>query len=282
MIVDTLEHEQAPPEKASVECCSLDLNQASIVTDPQTAGASRCSLLGLANSSYGDLGGDETMNAKSINPAGVGLAAFALTTWLLSMINAGWYSSDAMGMVLAVALTFGGSVQTIAGLIEIPRGNTFGATAFLSYGAFWWSFALFALFLHEKVPASFAGWYLFLWGAFTFYMWIATFRSSRALQMLFFALFSTFFVLAVSEWTAIAWLHRTGGYLGMLTALIAFYLSAAEVINDAYGRGLLPVGNVRETVNSSRQDRPSEMPSSIGGRLSGSYSEALSSTQFEV
>lgn len=120
------------------------------------------------------------MNFKTPNPASLGLAGFALTTWLLSMINAGWFTSDSMGMVLAVAFTFGGTAQALAGLMEIPRGNTFGATAFLSYGAFWWSLALFVLFLHDKVPTAFIGWYLFLWGVFTLYMWVATWRSARA------------------------------------------------------------------------------------------------------
>jgi hypothetical protein len=184
------------------------------------------------------------MNAKTSNPAALGLAAFALTTWLLSMINAGWFSGDSMGMVLAVALAYGGTAQALAGLMEIPRGNTFGATAFLSYGAFWWSLALFVLFLHDKVPASFVGWYLFLWGVFTLYMWVATFRSPRALQLVFLALWITFFVLAVSEWTGLAWLHRAGGYGGLVTALLAFYLSAAEIINDTHGRSVLPVGVV--------------------------------------
>ena len=125
-----------------------------------------------------------------------------------------------------------------------PRGNTFGATAFVSYGAFWWSLALFVLFLHDKVPAAFVGWYLFLWGGFTAYMWVATFRSPRALQLVFLALWITFFLLAASEWTGLAWLHRAGGYGGLVTALLAFYLSAAEIINDAHGRTVLPVGAV--------------------------------------
>src|SRR5580698_2161067 len=92
------------------------------------------------------------------NPAPLGLAGFALTTWLLSMINAGWFSGESMGLVLACALAYGGTAQAIAGMMELPRGNTFGATAFLSYAAFWWSFALFVLFLHDKVPLrSWAG-----------------------------------------------------------------------------------------------------------------------------
>ena len=182
---------------------------------------------------------------KSVNPAPLGLAGFALTTWLLSMINAGWFTGDSMNMVLACALAYGGTAQAIAGVMELPRGNTFGATAFLSYGAFWWSLALFVLFLHAKVPAAFIGWYLFLWGFFTFYMWLATFRSPRALQLVFLALWITFFLLATGEWTSSVALRVAGGYGGMLTALLAFYLSAATVLNETYGRIVLPIGDVQ-------------------------------------
>jgi len=190
------------------------------------------------------------MNSKTSNPAALGLAGFALTTWLLSMINAGWFSGDSMGMVLAVALAYGGTAQALAGLMEVPRGNTFGATAFLSYGAFWWSFALFVLFLHDKVPAAFIGWYLFLWGVFTLYMWVGTWRSPRALQMVFLVLCVTFFLLAAGEWTGLVWLHRAGGYSGLVTAVFAFYLSAAEIINDMHGHTVLPVGVVDASVPS--------------------------------
>jgi succinate-acetate transporter protein len=179
------------------------------------------------------------------NPAPLGLAAFALTTWLLSMINAGWFSADSMGLVLACALAYGGSAQAIAGIMELPRGNSFGATAFLSYGAFWWSFALFVLFLHGQVPAAFVGWYLFLWGVFTFYMWLATFRSPRALQFIFLALWITFALLALGEWTGLGLMRMAGGYMGLVTAALAFYLSAAEVINEVHGRVVLPVGEPR-------------------------------------
>ena len=185
---------------------------------------------------------DASTQTKFSNPAPLGLAGFALTTWLLSMINAGWFGGEAMGMVLACALAYGGTAQAIAGVMELPRGNTFGATAFLSYGAFWWSFALFVLFLHDKVPAVMVGWYLFAWGFFTFYMWLATFKSPRVLQLIFLALWITFFLLAFGEWTGAAALHQAGGYCGLLTALLAFYLSAADVINENYGRTVLPIG----------------------------------------
>jgi len=188
---------------------------------------------------------DATSQVKFSNPASLGLAGFALTTWLLSMINAGWFSGESMGLVLAVALAYGGTAQAIAGIMELPRGNTFGATAFLSYGAFWWSFALFVLFLHDKVPEAFVGWYLFLWGVFTFYMWLASLRAAKALQLIFLALWITFFLLAAGEWTGIDGVHKAGGYMGLLTAALAFYLSAAEVINDTHQRTVLPVGAPR-------------------------------------
>ena len=199
------------------------------------------------------------MNTKTLNPGPLGLAGFALTTWLLSMINAGWYSGDSMGLVLAVALAYGGTAQALAGLMEIPRGNTFGATAFLSYGAFWWSLALFVLFLHDKVPASFVGWYLALWGVFTLYMWVATWRSPRALQLVFFALWITFFLLAAGEWTGLAVLHHAGGYGGLVTAALAFYLSAAEIINETHGRTVLPVG-LAQTAAAATFAAPIRLP----------------------
>ncbi|GLQ99750.1 acetate uptake transporter [Dyella mobilis] len=185
---------------------------------------------------------NEQVQVRFSNPAPLGLAGFALTTWLLSMINAGWFNGDSMGMVLAVAMAYGGTAQIIAGIMELPRNNTFGATAFVSYGAFWWSFALFVLFLHDKVPAAFVGWYLFAWGVFTFYMWIGSLAAARALQLIFLALWITFFLLAAAEWTGIGALHAAGGYVGLLTAILAFYLSAAEIINEAHKRVVLPTG----------------------------------------
>ncbi len=182
---------------------------------------------------------------KLLNPAPLGLAGFALTTWLLSMINVGWFSGASMGLVLACALAFGGTAQAVAGLMEVPRGNTFGATAFLGYGAFWWSFALFVLFLHDKVPPAFVGWYLFLWGVFTFYMWLATFRSPRVLQFIFLALWITFGLLAAGEWMGSTLFQIAGGYMGLVTAALAFYLSAADLLNEVYQRVVLPVGDPR-------------------------------------
>ena len=181
------------------------------------------------------------MEGKLSNPAPLGLAGFAATTWMLSMVNAGWFSSSALGMVLALAMAYGGTGQIIAGLLEYRRGNTFGTVAFVSYGAFWWSFALFVHFFSASVPAAFVGWYLFIWGIFTFYMWYASLRTNIALQLVFLALWITFILLAIGDW-GISGFGTIGGYVGLITAIFAFYLSAAEVINEAHGRVVLPIG----------------------------------------
>lgn len=180
------------------------------------------------------------MGGKLSNPAPLGLAGFAFTTWMLSMINAGWYSADAMGLVLALAFAFGGTAQMIAGVMEFPRGNTLGTVAFLSYGAFWWSFALFVGFLGTKVAESFVGWYLLVWGVFTFYMWIGSMHTSTSVQLVFLALWITFGLLAIGIWTDMTAITRLGGYAGLVTAALAFYASAAMVINESFGRTVLP------------------------------------------
>src|SRR5271169_6701538 len=120
---------------------------------------------------------------KLANPAPLGLSGFALTTWMLSMVNAGWFTGASVPLVLVSAFAFGGTAQFAAGLLEMPRGNTFGFVAFCSYGAFWWGFALFVLFFSAKVAPGFVGWWLVSWGVFTFYMWIASFPLNRVLQL---------------------------------------------------------------------------------------------------
>jgi len=179
---------------------------------------------------------------KYANPGPIGLMGFALTTWLLSLVNAGFYTGASVPMVLAMAFAFGGSAQFAAGLLEYPRGNTFGFVAFCGYGAFWWSFALFVKFFATGVPGGFVGWYLALWGAFTLMLLFAAGRSSRAVQAIFVALTITFALLSAGAFTGGASLTVIGGYFGLLTAFLAFYLAAAEVINEGNGKVILPVG----------------------------------------
>jgi succinate-acetate transporter protein len=187
---------------------------------------------------------DATTPLKLGNPAAMGLAGFGMTTWLSSIINAGWFPGDATGLVVASALIYGGGAQVIAGVLEFIKGNTFGGTASLSYGSYWLSYAIFVQFLHANVPSSFVGWYFFLWGVFTLYMWVASLRSPRASQVVFLLLWIVYFLLAGSEWTASVALRTLAGYVGLLNAVSALYLSAAIVINDAYGRSVFPVGEV--------------------------------------
>ena len=182
------------------------------------------------------------MDTKLGNPAPLGLIAFASTTWLLSLVNAGFFDEKSVVLVLSMALVFGGVVQAIAGIIAFMRGNTFPGVAFLAYGAFWISFATYAKFFGGGAPAAFVGCWLFGWGVFSFYMWIATFRHNTALQLTFLTLWVTFLLLAAADLFGMPILHTAGGYLGLVCAALAAYLSAAEIINGDFGRTVLPVG----------------------------------------
>ncbi|MGH7085716.1 MAG: acetate uptake transporter [Acetobacteraceae bacterium] len=186
---------------------------------------------------------EDKVESKFGNPVPLGLFGFASTTWLLSMVNAGWASGAGLGIVLSMALVYGGTVQGLAGVFAYIRGNTFASVAFLSYGAFWWSFAVFVKFFVGKTPDPFIGWYLFVWGVFTFYMWIATFRHNMALQLVFLTLWITYLLLAIAKWFGMAEIGVIGGYVGLICALCAAYLSAAEIINGDYKREVLPIGS---------------------------------------
>jgi uncharacterized protein len=179
---------------------------------------------------------------KLANPAPLGLTGFAVTTWMLSLVNAGYYTGTSVPLVLATAFAFGGTAQFVAGLMEMPRGNTFGFVAFCAYGAFWWAFALFVQFFSANVPAGFIGWWLALWGVFSLVMWIGTLALNRALQAIFLVLVITFFLLAGADLLAMPVLKMLGGYMGLVTAVLAFYLAAAEIINETHGRTVLPIG----------------------------------------
>jgi succinate-acetate transporter protein len=182
------------------------------------------------------------MDNRFANPAPLGLIGFASTTWLLSLINAGIFPQQSMPLVLGMALAFGGGAQVLAGLLSFIKGNTFATVAFLSYGSFWLSFVAYVHLFGGGAPPAFVGWYLLVWGVFTFYMWIASFRHNTVLQLVFLSLWITFFLLAASDLFGAAALHRIGGYVGLICAGLAGYLSAAEVINADYGRAVLPIG----------------------------------------
>ncbi|MEY2487477.1 MAG: uncharacterized protein QOH39_3125 [Verrucomicrobiota bacterium] len=181
------------------------------------------------------------------NPAPLGLLGFGMTTVLLNLHNAGFYELNSM--ILAMGICYGGAAQIIAGLMEWKKGNTFATTAFISYGFFWWS--LVALIIFTKL-----GWgavsndtamaaYLTMWGLFTGVMFIGTLRLSRALQIVFATLTILFFLLAIGDFTAAStgFKHFTG-YEGIFCGFSAIYAGLAQVLNELFGKIVLPLGAV--------------------------------------
>lgn len=179
------------------------------------------------------------------DPAPLGLAAFALTTFVLSFFNADLVSKGGEPVVLGLALAYGGLAQLLAGMWEFKNNNTFGATAFSSFGAFWISLFVFDQFLADSVPAGnlgdAVGLYLIGWGIFTAYMWIASFRVSVAVMLVFALLAPTFIILGIGNAADSSTIIHIGGWLGIATATAAWYASFASVTNKTFGRVVLPV-----------------------------------------
>ncbi len=186
----------------------------------------------------------EIKESAIADPGPLGLACFALTTFCLSMVNAGLVDKAATIVVIALALVYGGATQILAGMWEFKKNNVFGATAFSSYGAFWIALGTFDLLATLKlvtVPAQGVWLFLLAWTIFTFYMWIASFRTTKALTVVFTLLLLTFILLTIGA-AGNAAIHTWGGYTGILTAIVAWYTSAAGVINTVSGRTVCPVG----------------------------------------
>jgi uncharacterized protein len=179
------------------------------------------------------------------DPAPLGLGAFALTTFVLSMANAGLVGKAGEPVVLGLALAYGGGAQVLAGMWEFRKGNTFGATAFSSFGAFWLSYWAFVAFFSKGVPATAVGLYLVAWGVFTFYMWIASFRTTTAVMVVFLLLWITFVLLGIGAAAGNGSITKLGGWVGLATAVVAWYASFAGVTNFTFGRELIPVWPLR-------------------------------------
>jgi len=180
------------------------------------------------------------------DPGPLGLAAFALTTFVLSVVNAGLIPAAVGGVYLGLALFYGGIVQVFAGMWEFVKGNTFGALAFSSYGAFWMSLWYFKANVDLKAAppedAKLAtGVFLLGWTIFTIYMLICTLRLNGMLIAVFTALTLAFIALTLDNLLNNATLMKWGGYLGLLTAALAWYGSFAGVINASWKRVVLPV-----------------------------------------
>jgi uncharacterized protein len=184
------------------------------------------------------------MTDKLSNPAPLGLMGFGMTTVLLNLHNAGIYPLGAM--ILSMGIFYGGVAQIIAGILEYKRGNTFGTTAFTSYGLFWLSFVFINIlpntdFWTEASGPIALGFYLLMWGIFTMFMFIGTLKINRGLQVVFLTLTILFFLLAIGDFTGIALIKIIAGYEGILCGSSAIYVAMAEVINEKYEKTILPI-----------------------------------------
>jgi succinate-acetate transporter protein len=184
--------------------------------------------------------------AAVADPGPLGLAAFALTTFCLSVFNAGIIKTAALeAVVLPLALFYGGLGQLLAGMWEFRKANTFGALAFTSYGAFWLSFAALVKFIAPTLPPDSAyqgvGLFLLAWTIFTAGMTLAAARTTGAVLAVFVALTLTFLFLTIGELGKATGITHVGGYLGLVTAALAWYAAFAGVTNSTWGRTVLPV-----------------------------------------
>jgi len=186
-----------------------------------------------------------TATPKIANPAPLGLAAFGVTTVVLSSINAGLLPPEATAAVVPLAFAFGGLAQLIAGVLEFANGNTFGTVAFTAYGAFWLWFSTLvwtigAGWLKPPSPAGIAT-TLLMWGVFTSFLWVCTFKAPKGIFATFLFLSATFFMLAAGDF---GWApgKKLGGILGLVTGSIALYVSFAEILNTTFDREVLPLG----------------------------------------
>lgn len=178
------------------------------------------------------------------NPAPLGLMGFGMTTVLLNIHNAGFFPISAM--ILAMGFFFGGMAQVIAGILEFKKGNTFGVTAFTSYGLFWLSLVALIVMpklgLAEATPSAYMGWYLCMWGVFTMFMSVGTLTKNNTLKFIFFSLTALFFLLAIKDWTHSALIGQIAGWEGIICGASAIYLAMAEVINESFDKTVLPIG----------------------------------------
>ncbi|GGF49449.1 hypothetical protein GCM10011519_24260 [Marmoricola endophyticus] len=181
------------------------------------------------------------------NPAPLGLGAFAMTTMVLSFVNAGLVPETVEPVVFGLALAYGGGAQLLAGMWEFAKGNVFGATAFSSFGAFWLSFWWLTAHLEgygipEGDIGKGLGLYLIVWGVFTAYMTVAATKESVAVLTVFELLTVTFLLLGIGNMAGVEGLVKAGGYVGILTALAAWYASFGGVTAYTHGRSLVPMG----------------------------------------
>ncbi|MBY6199367.1 acetate uptake transporter [Vibrio hangzhouensis] len=196
------------------------------------------------------------MSNKLANPAPLGLMGFGMTTILLNIHNAGFFPIDSM--ILAMGIFYGGLSQVFVGMMCFKRGDTFGTTAFTSYGLFWLTLVGIIVMPYMGLPASpakFMGWYLLLWGVFTGFMFIGSLCYPVAKQVVFGSLTVLFFLLAARDFFGSELIGTIAGFEGIFCGASAIYFAMAQVLNNEYGRTILPIGEKR-TPEMTAQEIP--------------------------
>ncbi len=180
--------------------------------------------------------------SKIANPAPLGLLGFGMTTVLLNLHNAGIIPLSVV--IIAMGFALGGAAQIIAGILEFKKDNVFGATAFTAYGFFWWSliFIWCNPFASTAADPVSMGYYLLLWGVFTLFMSVCTFRHNRATRVVFFSLTALFLLLSISDFTGSEAIHTIAGYVGIFCGSAAIYTAMAQVVNQEFGKSVMPLG----------------------------------------
>lgn len=183
---------------------------------------------------------------RTANPAPLGLLGFGMTTVLLNLHNADIISLSSV--ILSMGIFYGGLAQVMTGLMEWKKGNTFGTTAFTSYGLFWFSLVgllvLPEMGIGTPTEKMAMGFYLLLWGVFTVFMFIGTLRMNRATQFVFASLALLFFVLALGDFTGMSAITVAGGLIGLVCGSSAIYTALATVLNGVYQKSVLPLGEL--------------------------------------
>lgn len=190
-----------------------------------------------------DLKSEFRITDTTANPGPLGLSGFGLTTILLNLHNAGFFPVDSM--IMGMGIFFGGLAQVIVGILEWKKNNMLGTVAFTSYGFFWISLVTVWVFpkmgLAEASNTTAMGWYLFIWGLFSFGLWLGTLAHAKIMAVLFGTVVVLFWLLAAANWTGSHIIHTIAGYEGILCGGLALYIAMATFVNHEHGKKILPM-----------------------------------------
>ncbi|HCP14719.1 MAG TPA: hypothetical protein DIT32_02905 [Peptococcaceae bacterium] len=184
----------------------------------------------------------QSTQSNIANPAPLGLLGFGMTTCLLNLHNAEIIPLSIV--IIAMGFALGGAAQIIAGIMEFKKNNVFGATAFTAYGFFWWSLILIWINpfsgINAADPVS-MGYYLAIWGIFSFFMFIGTLKHNRSSQVIFSSLVLLFFLLSLANFTGSESIHAVAGYVGIFCGASAIYSAVGQILNQEFGKTVMPL-----------------------------------------